>query len=1345
MKSKLLLLVIVLALAVPASAATRNWTNTLGGNWFVAANWSPNGVPTFIDTANITNNGTYTVNILTGAVSVATLNLGGASGTQTLLNGTATALAVTNAGAVRANGILSITNGGLQGNVVIQPSGQLQLAGSSTKAMYWLTLINQGTVTWSGGNLQGGSTPTTIISNGGLWQITSDNVFSNPFGGPPTMWTNSGTIRKSAGSGTTQINDFNLFNQPSGVIDTLSGTLSFSGGTNSVLGGSLSATSPGLMTIAGGTWTDAGGTASGTGTNRFHGGTLNLRTNIIPGLLLTGGEIFVTGTTTFQQAGAITSLTLDGSRLKGTNRIGNGNLTINVGAVDGQLTVQPGGQLVLATAATKQLHWLTLINQGTVTWSGGNIQGGSTPTTIVSNGGLWQVTGDYVFSNPFGGPPMMWTNSGTLRKSAGSGTSQINDFNLLNQPAGVIDTLAGTLYFNGGTNSILGGSLTATTPGIMNIAGGTWTDAGGTASGTGTNRFNGGTLNLRTNIIPGLLLTGGEIFVTGTTTFQQAGAITNLTLDGSRLKGTNRIGSGALTINVGAVDGQLTVQPAGQLLLATPATKQLNWLTLINQGTVTWSGGNLQGGSTPTTIVSNGGLWQVTGDYVFSNPFGGPPMMWTNTGTLRKSAGSGTSQINDFNLWNQPSGVIDTLAGTLYFNGGTNSILGGSLTAAAPGIMNIAGGTWTDAAGSASGTGINRFNGGTLNLRTNIIPGLLLTGGEVFVTGPSTFQQAGAITNLTLDGARLKGSNRVGNGVLLINSGAVDGQLLVQPGGELQLATAATKALYWLTLINQGTVTWSGGNLQGGSTPTTIVSNGGLWQVTGDYVFSNPFGGPPMMWTNTGTIRKSAGTGTSQINDFNLLNQPAGVIDTLAGTLYFNGGTNSILDGSLTATTPGIMNIAGGTWTDAGGTASGTGTNRFNGGTLNLRTNIIPGLLLTGGEIFVTGTNTFQQAGAITNLTLDGSRLKGTNRVGNGLLLVNSGAVDGQLLIQPGGELQLATAATKALYWLTLINQGTVTWSGGNIQGGSTPTTIISNGGLWQITGDYVFSNPFGGPQMTWTNTGTVRKSAGSGTSQVNDFRFANQASGLIQADTGILQLSTPITNSAGTLRLNGGTIQSGGTYGITGGSLEGAGAFGANAINGGIVSPGQAGPGLIGFKSGLNFGTGATLTLAGTGTIPGTQYDQLSVTGAVALANATLQVNSLPSVAPGTTFVLILNDGVDAVTGTFSGLPENALVPVGAQPFRIHYAGGSGNDVTLVRDSGTITLGPLLTTGNYTGGTFQLSGAGSNGLVYTVQATTNFIQWTNLGFATGGVSGTFTFPDTNAFRYRYRFYRTTN
>jgi hypothetical protein len=309
---------------------------------------------------------------------------------------------------------------------------------------------------------------------------------------------------------------------------------------------------------------------------------------------------------------------------------------------------------------------------------------------------------------------------------------------------------------------------------------------------------------------------------------------------------------------------------------------------------------------------------------------------------------------------------------------------------------------------------------------------------------------------------------------------------------------------------------------------------------------------------------------------------------------------------------------------------------------------------------------------------------------------------------------------------------------------GGQPATVVSNGGQWLIMGDNSI-NPYTAQTNTpvWINSGLLSKSGGTGVSVINNFNFATQPSGVIQAGTGTLSLPTAINNSAGTVRLNGGTIRSSDTFGMTGGTLEGSGSFGANSISGGTLSPGQAGPGLINFTSGLNLSAGATLSMSGTGTTAGSQYDQLSVVGAVSLGNATLQVVSLPAVAPGTTFVLIQNDGADAVIGTFNGLTENSILNVSGQAFRIHYAGGKGNDVTLVRDSGS--AGPILTAGTYTNGTFQFFSSASSGVVYALQASTNFILWTNIGFATGTVSGTISFTDPEAFRYPYRFYRTTN
>lgn len=49
-----------------------------------------------------------------------------------------------------------------------------------------------------------------------------------------------------------------------------------------------------------------------------------------------------------------------------------------------------------------------------------------------------------------------------------------------------------------------------------------------------------------------------------------------------------------------------------------------------------------------------------------------------------------------------------------------------------------------------------------------------------------------------------------------------------------------------------------------------------------------------------------------------------------------------------------------------------------------------------------------------------------------------------------------------------------------------------------------------------------------------------------------------------------------------------------------------------------------------------------------------------------GHTYLLIANDGTDAVVGTFAGLPEGSVITSNGQRFQISYVGGTGNDVVL-------------------------------------------------------------------------------
>jgi len=585
------------------------------------------------------------------------------------------------------------------------------------------------------------------------------------------------------------------------------------------------------------------------------------------------------------------------------------------------------------------------------------------------------------------------------------------------------------------------------------------------------------------------------------------------------------------------------------------------------------------------------------------------------------------------------------------------------------------------------------------------------------------------------------------NGELVVSNATYSGHIAVRTNGVMRLEGSATKTFTSLLFYNfGGVVLWRGGTLvcNGG---VAWFENDGLWQMEGDNSWQPS--ATSMLWTNNGIFRKTGGSGETRIYNFDFVNNPGALVDAQSGTLTFSTGQTNILGGTFNADAGATMTFSGGTYYDAGANFTGAGLNQFYSSALNLRTNDLPGLKLTGGQV-VLGAN-FQQSGMITNLALDGANLSNTNALISGNLTVNSGTWSDRLTVLPGGQLTFASTIQKNVTARTIINQGIVDWTGGTINLGN--AGAVSNGGVWKMeSDDELYSG--GGPAVLFTNAGTFYKSAGAGgtaMTRIESTRFFNLDSGVIEVDAGILRMPQNYTNASGTLKLNGGTL-AGSTGANSGlgplylgaGHVEGSGTIGQLTAFGGTISPGS-GPGLLSFQSDVNLGAGSVLSIDGTGTVPGTGYDQLSVTGAVAVSNCTLQVTSLPAVPVGTSFTIINNDGSDAVLGTFAGLPENSVVSTGAGTYRIHYAGGTGNDVTLVAESGTAAVAPTLSSVGYSNGMFRLSGTGNSTLVYTVQASTNFLQWTNIGTATGDVGGALNFLDTNASKFRYRFYRTTN
>jgi autotransporter-associated beta strand protein len=153
----------------------------------------------------------------------------------------------------------------------------------------------------------------------------------------------------------------------------------------------------------------------------------------------------------------------------------------------------------------------------------------------------------------------------------------------------------------------------------------------------------------------------------------------------------------------------------------------------------------------------------------------------------------------------------------------------------------------------------------------------------------------------------------------------------------------------------------------------------------------------------------------------------------------------------------------------------------------------------------------------------------------------------------------------------------------------------------------------------------------------------------------------------AGSLIVSALNTYTGGTA-MNGGTLGGGGKIGTLLVkSGATLAPSSTTTQIL--KTGsVTFSTGSTFAVTLNGTTAGTDYDQLSVIGKVNLAGATLSVNLAFTPSIGGAFTLIQNDGIDAVVGTFAGLPQGATLVLNGITFQISYVGGTGNDVVLTR-----------------------------------------------------------------------------
>ena len=800
-------------------------------------------------------------------------------------------------------------------------------------------------------------------------------------------------------------------------------------------------------------------------------------------------------------------------------------------------------------------------------------------------------------------------------------------------------------------------------------------------------------------LIVGSTSNTGGITIAGTSALTQDAKNLQFTTGGTIAIGNNNVtttgsvGLAAASISTGSgaiVAPTITAQTASGMALRTNASA-LNLtntgsgnIIVTNTGAVGVSGSNALGGLNVTTDSAvtaagplNAASVGLTGTSVaLDNSVTAGTLSLTATAgsitqTAALSAGTLTGSATGAAMLANPANAIASIGpfaanGLTIVDGAGGLIVSGSVNAG-PGAASITTSGNLAVNGTIDGNGVTlTANGGAIQLGAAVDA----HAGTAALQGPVSVTAAATVSGANVNFAGVVN----GNAALTVSTagtatfgGAVGG---TTPLASL-LANAATTAVNGGLVETSGTQTYNGAVTLGANTTFSgtgatfaagITANG--FDLALDFsgttaLNGSSFTGVHNLSTGNGGATTLSGTiatsGTQAFGDAVTLSGNA--IATSSGA----GATGNVTFGTVDATFPGAQSL---TVNTAGTTTFGAAV----GGAValaSLTTNAAGTTAITGGSITTTGAQTYHDAvtlGATTTLTstaLGGVTFDAGLNGANALTIDTSGTTTFSGMV--GDQVALTSLTTNA-GGTTAINGGFV-----NTGGAQTYNDAVTLGGATTLTSQNGGAITFG--NTVHTDTALTISTAGSATFT----RVISGAGGLVQNGSGTMTLSAlntytgATTVNAGTLLVDG-SIASSSLVTVNGGAtLGGSGTTGAVTVaSGGILAAG-ASPGIL-HTGALELQAGAVLKIEIAGGSAGTGFDQIDVTGAVTLTGATLSLSLVAPYLPtaGDSYIIIINDGTDDVTGTFSGLAEGTFFQVGGSSYRITYQGGSGNDVVL-------------------------------------------------------------------------------
>lgn len=1251
--------------------AVIGWINASGGLWSNPANWSLSRVPVAGDTVRIDAAGTYLVT-MDANPSVARLDLGGGSGTQTLALSSRT-LTASGGVTIGANGVLRVEGSSIGGGGTIQNGGTMDLLLSSTIA---LPITNGGTITASGFATLNGALTTTA---GSLLRVAQADALAGTASlTVATGFTNNGSIElsnatSSATGAQLLVTTGTLVNAAGASISALNGQ---SGGGARTLAAPLD--NRGTVTVG------TALTLSRSSADHLNSGTITAtaanfsitQTGTTPTFTNTGTMTIGSGRTLAVSAGGFVQAgILEGG---GTVTLTGTTLTLTRGWSTANARLRAASSVIngpdtLTNAAAQTLELLSstvnapLVNAGTLVASGNSNFNGAVTTAVGSLLRVAQLdaccgTALLTVANGF-------TNRGTLELSNGAAANYAAQLTmsagtLVNAPGATITATAGQTAGGARTLAVELDNQGTVTPEVPLTL----------ARGSSAAHRNSGTINVTTANLTisqtfatssftntgSIAVAAGRTLALSTGTFSQQGTLAGggtLALSFATLELAQPLATAdiVLSLTSATVNGpSLLTNSEGRTLTMLGGTINAK---LLNQGIVVASGNVFV---TDTLTTSVGSVLRVA---QLDNCCAGVAKLiftygFTNRGTIELSNGmpanySSQLGVNLGPLVNATGGLITAVAGSQA--GGTREITAqldnqGSIAPAVP--MSIL-------MGANGGVNTGTIDLSQADLTTTAAQGIFANRGTITIGAgralrhaSGTFSQEGTVTG--------PGTLAVSSGTLQLQVGFSTAQTALtvtngNVGGPDTLTNAAGRTLTLVNgtinapLVNNGTVVASGNSFLNGAVVTAVGSilrvaqvDAALTTATLDVV--NGF-------TNLGTIELSSAFTTAAgarliVRNAPLVNAFGGSITAVGGQTP--GGTRTLTavvdnQGTILANVPLTVNRP---------TAVASNVAFVNAGTMHA----------AGGNITITQASTanpFTHTGAIQ---IDSGRTFG----------ITSGTFTSDIESSVSGGTFTIASATASLNGIlevaeVIITSSVITISDVNTTGGTkvrlTSSTVNGTGAFDISAGDSVVFNG-ATVNIPVTNAGVLTVGGLSSiTGALTQVSGAKIRVGQLSSESGVARLTvangftnlgiielTNLLNIGGfaaELAVTSGTLVNG--AGATIVSLPGVLGGGARVIAGsvnnqGLLSVVPGGAGNLTITQSLS-STG-TIALELGGTTVSTGFDRLEILGTATLGGA-LNVGLFGGFTPasGNSFAVL------SATGGVSGTFASTVLPAGIAP----------------------------------------------------------------------------------------------